>query len=394
VFRTTTQEIEKMTNLNKKFVALNDEVKEVLLEREDEIRGGILALVSGNHVFYDGPPGTGKSMMCNAITSRIDGADIFQYLMTATTTDDAIIGPVKLSGLQEDRYERRLDSGIGNAHIIFLDEIWKANSAVLNALLEILNEGYLTNDGNRVNVPLLTGFFASNETPTDRDELQALYDRIPFRFLVQPLSDYENQVKVLSGQTRALDDVSATVSLKDIESARTEASKVDIPEDILKIALGLYAKANTEGFTISFRRLTWVLKAVKANAWYNGRDVAVKTDLLLPFSSTLPADYDDFEKAKILVEETIVPLYAEARAAMKVVRSAKAKYDSEVTSGGGDKVVGMCTAVSQVAKVVVTFNSLLDEAESEDEKALIDKVKAQALDTHSVMQNGIVALNA
>ena len=374
-----------MNNLNKKFVAIADEVGEVLLEREDEIRGGILALVSGNHVFYDGPPGTGKSMLCNAFTSRIDGADIFQYLMTATTTDDAIIGPVKLSGLQEDRYERRLDNGIGNAHVIFLDEVWKANSAVLNALLEILNEGYITNDGQRVDVPLLTGFFASNETPSDRDELQALYDRIAFRFLVNPLTNYENEVAVLSKQTRALNDVSATVSLKDIETARSQASKVDIPEDLLSVAIGLYKKANNEGFRISFRRLNWILDAVRANAWLSGRDVAIKTDLVLPFSATLPADYDDFEKAKTVVEETLVPLYAEARSAMKVVRSAKAEYDKAKTSSNVDRVVGMATAVSKVTKVVSTFDSYIDECDSDDEKALIEKVKAQALDTHSVM---------
>jgi MoxR-like ATPase len=371
--------------LHEKFVSIADEVGEVLLEREDEIRGGIIALVSGNHIFYDGPPGTGKSMMCNAITTRVEKADIFSYLMTATTTDDAIIGPVKLSALQEDRYERRLENGIGNAHVIFLDEIWKANSAVLNALLEILNEGYITNDGVRVEVPLLTGFFASNETP-DKDELQALYDRIALRFYVDPIKDYENEVRVLQGQTRALNDVDATVSLKDIESAREAVNEVEIPMPVLDIALGLYAKANNEGFTMSFRRLNWVLNAVRANAWLNGRDEATKTDLLLPFSATLPADYDDFEKAKILVEETIVPLYAEAREAMKTIRGSKSEFDNAVKSGQVDRVVPMATAVASVSKVVTTFETILGQAEDDDEKALIEKVKAQALDTHQSMQ--------
>ena len=140
---------------------------------------------------------------------------------------------------------------------------------------------------------------------------------------------------------------------------------------------------------MSFRRLNWILNAVRANAWLNNRDVAVKTDLLLPFSATLPADYDDFEKAKILVEETIVPLYAEARDAMKVVRSAKAEYDKSKTSSNVDRVVGMATAVSKVTKVVSTFDSYIDECENDEEKALIQKVKDQALDTHQVMQSGI-----
>lgn len=380
-----------MNNLHKKFVAVADEVGQVLLERENEIRGAMLALLSGNHVFYDGPPGTGKSMLCNAITKRIQGADIFQYLMTATTTDDAVIGPVKLSGLKEDRYEKRLDNGIANAHFIFLDEIWKSNDAVLNSMLEILNEGYITNDGKRIDVPLLTGFFASNETPSDRDELQALYDRIAFRFLVQPLNNYENEVAVLTGQTRAISDVSATVSLADIEAGRSAVEKVTIPEDIMEVAIGLYKKAIHKGFGISFRRLNWILNAVRANAWLSGRDTVAKTDLLLPFAATLPADYDDFEQAKILVEETIVPLYAEARDAMKVVRASKSEYDKAKVGSSVDRVVGMATAVSKVTKVISTFDSYIDECENDDEASLIRKVKAQAIDTHQVMQSGIAS---
>lgn len=380
-----------MNNLHKKFVAVADEVGQVLLERENEIRGAMLALLSGNHVFYDGPPGTGKSMLCNAITKRIQGADIFQYLMTATTTDDAVIGPVKLSGLKEDRYEKRLDNGIANAHFIFLDEIWKSNDAVLNSMLEILNEGYITNDGKRIDVPLLTGFFASNETPSDRDELQALYDRIAFRFLVSPLNNYENEVAVLTGQTRAISDVSATVSLADIEAGRSAVEKVTIPEDIMEVAIGLYKKAIHKGFAISFRRLNWILNAVRANAWLSGRDTVAKTDLLLPFAATLPADYDDFEQAKILVEETIVPLYAEARDAMKVVRASKSEYDKAKVGSNVDRVVGMATAVSKVTKVITTFDSYIDECENDDEASLIRKVKAQAIDTHQVMQSGIAS---
>ena len=51
----------------------------------------------------------------------------------------------------------------------------------------------------------------------------------------------------------------------------------------------------------------------------------------------------------------------------------------------------MATAVSKVTKVISTFDSYIDECENDDEASLIRKVKAQAIDTHQVMQSGIAS---
>ena len=51
------------------------------------------------------------------------------------------------------------------AQVAFLDEIFKANSAVLNSLLTILNERVFDNGSKRLPVPLLAVVGASNELP-------------------------------------------------------------------------------------------------------------------------------------------------------------------------------------------------------------------------------------
>jgi MoxR-like ATPase len=64
--------------------------------------------------------------------------------------------------------------------------VFKANSAVLNSLLTILNERLFDNGSQRVPVPLICLVGASNELP-ESEELDALYDRFLFRFNVSPV---------------------------------------------------------------------------------------------------------------------------------------------------------------------------------------------------------------
>lgn len=60
-----------------------------------------------------------------------------------------------LSGLENDEYVRKLDGYLPTAEVAFIDEIFKANSAILNALLTLLNERLFDNGNERLPVPLL-----------------------------------------------------------------------------------------------------------------------------------------------------------------------------------------------------------------------------------------------
>lgn len=67
-----------------------------------------------------------------------------------------------------------------------IDETFKANSAILNTLLTLMNERLFHNDGQPTPCPLVTLFGASNELPEGR-ELEALFDRFLLRYEVSYL---------------------------------------------------------------------------------------------------------------------------------------------------------------------------------------------------------------
>ena len=63
--------------------------------------------------------------------------------------------PAACAGLENDEYVRQIDGYLPTSEVAFVDEIFKANSAILNALLTLLNERLFDNGNQRIRVPLL-----------------------------------------------------------------------------------------------------------------------------------------------------------------------------------------------------------------------------------------------
>ena len=120
-------------------------------------------MVSQEHILFIGPPGTSKSEIGRRL-SQLCGGPFFQRLFTRFTTPEEIFGPLSLRALEADEYRRCIDGFLPMATVAFLDEIFKANSAILNTLLTILNERKFDNGaGSRVDCPLKCVIGASNE---------------------------------------------------------------------------------------------------------------------------------------------------------------------------------------------------------------------------------------
>src|SRR5690349_21877038 len=154
-------------------------------ERRDVIDGALCAVLAGEHVLLLGPPGTAKSALVRALAQAFGGR-YFERLLTKFSTPEELFGPISLKALEQDRYARVVSDKLPEAHFAFVDEVFKANSAILNSLLTAMNERLFHNDGAPLAMPLVSLFGASNELP-DGKELEALFDRFLLRFDVQYL---------------------------------------------------------------------------------------------------------------------------------------------------------------------------------------------------------------
>ena len=111
-----------------------------LVERETEVRLLLLAAFCGEHLLLLGQPGTAKSELGRRLSSVCGGDGVFfERLLTRFSVPEELFGPLSMRGLENDRYVRQTTGYLPRATVAFVDEVFKANSAILNSLLTILN---------------------------------------------------------------------------------------------------------------------------------------------------------------------------------------------------------------------------------------------------------------
>src|SRR5579883_2786380 len=168
---------------------LRHEVIDVLKRRfvgRDEVVDLIaLAVVSGEHLFLYGPPGTAKSALIREFAGAVRGR-YFEYMLTRFSEPNEVFGPVDIARLREGVVATVTAGMLPEAEFAFLDELFNANSAILNNLLTVLNERVYRRGAETHRLPLVSAFAASNHLPED-EALQALFDRFLLRCHVDDL---------------------------------------------------------------------------------------------------------------------------------------------------------------------------------------------------------------
>jgi MoxR-like ATPase len=270
--------------LKDRFNKLQDVLCSQFLGKEETIRLMLISAVAGEHLCLIGPPGTAKSAVIRAFAKVLD-AQYFEYLLTRFSEPNEIFGPVDLNAFRSGRYHRVTEKMLPSAQIAFLDEAFKANSAILNALLTLLNERKFNNGADVMSVPLISMFAASNEVPQD-EALHAIFDR----FLLRVHSDNADSFNFHDLLQKGLQLERSAVAERDVAELRVRTSarpvltaaelslcqrelleKVAFPEDFMATYKGLCFQIRAEGISLSDRRAVKLLKLFAASAFIEGR---------------------------------------------------------------------------------------------------------------------------
>ena len=275
-------------DLNKeKINSIIKKLSEGLYEKEDIISFTFLCALAGKSVFLYGPPGTAKSLIVRRIASAFKESKYFGQLMNRFTTPEDVFGPVSLSKLKEDKFERQTEGYLPKVDFVFLDEIWKSSPAILNTLLTIINEKIYRNGSVEEKVPLKILAAASNETPPKGQGLDAMYDRFIMRLLVNPAEDIDNFKSLIVDKDIDFNadlDEEDKISADYLESLKSNIEEVEVPSNIINIIISIkneideYNNGNNEPIYISDRRWKNIVYILKASAYFSDRREILPTD--------------------------------------------------------------------------------------------------------------------
>ena len=278
-------------------LAVMADVNSAVSEREELVELIAIALLTRKNLFILGDPGQAKSYAINAFRSRITGAKQFERLLSKQTDEEQLFGRLDLSSLipgsvpesafegdgiyqnlrfdlqsflnglpkmknEAATFEKLAEIGgkldayrkavaalhscepvvqtagkIPEADIVFLDEIFKCNDGVLNALLTALNERKYTNEGRTYPIPTISFFAASNEIPNFNDPeekiLAALYDRLELKVVTENISEKSHRLAILKDKLGgSFGAVHATISLEELRTMQQEVKTIKVPDSI------------------------------------------------------------------------------------------------------------------------------------------------------------------
>ena len=266
-------------NINEKLKKLSAHLEGGLVGRRDHARMLLLAAVAGENAMLFGPPGTAKSLLARRLKDCFaDDIKYFECLLTKFSMPEEVFGPVSLKGLEQDIYQRVYARYMPSAGVAFIDETFKANSAILNSMLTILNEREFDTGNERIKVPLRCVVGASNEKP-EESELAALYDRFIIRMKVDRLQDEDQLTQFLTNTEDYVVPASEyRLTKSELEEITKSSLSLRVEDSVVKLLIDLREWCHGNKIIISDRRLLKIKRLVQVAAATSGRQSASLAD--------------------------------------------------------------------------------------------------------------------
>ena len=256
-----------------------DHIKSSFIGKDEIVDLLGITLVAKENAYLLGPPGTAKSAIIRMLSSCIESGKNFEYLLTRFTEPSEIFGPFDIRKLKEGDLVTNTEGMLPEASLIFLDEIFNANSALLNSLLMALNEKVFRRGKETMKLPALMFVGASNILPED-ETLNALLDRFLIRIKCDYVESDMMEAVLLAGwklENQKDTDI-PTITPDGIKALQRACRKVDI-SPVRKDYVALVHNLRNIGVKVSDRRAVKVQNLIAASALICGRDEAILSDL-------------------------------------------------------------------------------------------------------------------
>jgi MoxR-like ATPase len=268
--------------MNSKMTEVQQEIEKVIVGKEEIIEKVLVAILAGGHILLEDVPGVGKTTLALAV-SKVMGLDFKRVQFTPDVVPSDITG-FTMYDKQKNKFVYHRGAVI--CHFFLADEINRTSSKTQSALLEVMQEGKVTVDGETHELPDPFIVMAT-QNPLGTAGTQMLPEAQLDRFMVKLTMGYPNfeaQVNILKDREHAdpLDIVKEVVTVEEVREMKQRVKSVYVDDKIYTYITTLTEATRAHEYIrlgISPRGALAICNMAKASAYMKGRDYVIPEDI-------------------------------------------------------------------------------------------------------------------
>lgn len=265
-----------------KIQAIKTQVSKAIVGKEAVIDKVLMTILAKGHVLLEDIPGVGKTTLALAFTKAM-GLDFNRVQFTPDVVPSDITG-FSMYNRQSGAFEYK--AGAAMCNLFLADEINRTSSKTQSALLEVMQEGSITVDGETRQVPSPFVVIAT-QNPLGTAGTQMLPEAQLDRFTVQLSMGYpgfEAQVELLAARQKKnpLDEIDAVATKEDVLKMQAEVENLYMDRKIIEYVTRLTEVTRNQSLIrlgISPRGALALCAMARANAYIHRRDYVVVRDV-------------------------------------------------------------------------------------------------------------------
>jgi MoxR-like ATPase len=255
-------------------------VERAVSGKRDGVFLAVVAMLAGGHVLIEDVPGVGKTLLAKSLARSIGG----EFRRIQFTPD---LLPADVTGLNVyNQGEMAFEFWAGPvfANVVLADEINRASPKTQSALLEAMEEGSVTVDGQTRRLPRPFGVVAT-QNPIEHEGTYPLPHAELDRFMVKMdlgYPDEESEMDLLKLSRDPAAELEPVVGPEEFEEMRLLVEKIHASEAVLRYVVSVTSATREHGdvyLGASPRASRMLLAASRARAAANGRSYCTPDDV-------------------------------------------------------------------------------------------------------------------
>jgi len=269
------------SSIGTRAASIEQSLRNIIRGNDEVVRLALVAVLARGHLLIEGVPGVGKTTLAHALARALDVS--FQRIQfTSDMLPSDVLG-ISVYSAAEQQFEFK--PGPVFANVLLADEINRTTPKTQSALLEAMNEGQVTMDGQ--SHPLPQPFLVvATQNPLEHHGTYPLPESQLDRFLLRVRMGYPeaaSEREILRSEAGAarLDEVKPVASGEEVIAMQDEVARVKVEDSLIDYALEIVKRTRESealSLGVSPRGSLMLYRAAQAMAYLDGRSYTTPAD--------------------------------------------------------------------------------------------------------------------